>query len=199
MKNVIIALFLTLTLAACGCPKNGKDGAPGRDGVDGASGAPGSNGSDGSNGHNSLVAIVQTAPGCSNGGVTLLTGVDLDDSSALEASEITASAEVCNGLNGSNGQDGQDGQNGSDGADAPPTPFTPVGIVDPCGDAPGVYDEVFVKLQNGTLLASFSENANGKNTRFSVLTPGTYVTTDGDNCVFTVTAGGSITGENHHY
>lgn len=57
-----------------------------------------------------------------------------------------------------------------------------VSIIDPCGDAAGIWDEVFLQLSDGTLLASFSDNAAGQNTRFSVLTNGNYVTTDGSNC-----------------
>ena len=89
--------------------------------------------------------------------------------------------------------------NGVDGDDAPATAFTPVALLDPCGDAPGRYDEVFLKLSNGTILASFSDNVSGLNTRFSVLTPGTYQTTDGDNCVFTINALGQFTYQNHVY
>lgn len=103
------------------------------------------------------------------------------------------------GDKGDQGEQGIPGQDGEDGDDAAPTPYTPVALVNPCGDAPGVYDEILIKLANGQLVASFSANANGNNTRFAVLTPGTYVTTDGDSCVFTVDSNGDITYENHHY
>lgn len=69
-------------------------------------------------------------------------------------------------------------------------------LVDPCGNAPTVFDEVFIKVyrpstNSFTLVASFSENSNGKNTRFSVLpVGGPYVTTDGDNCQFSVAQDG---------
>ena len=36
------------------------------------------------------------------------------------------------------------------------------------------------------LIASFSENVNGKNTRFVSIGPGNYMTTDGTECTFTV-------------
>lgn len=107
----------------------------------------------------------------------------------------------CGKLSESNtqGPPGNNGSNGTPGVSAPPTDFTPVGIEDPCGDAPDIYDEVFLRLANGTLLASFSDDANGDNTRFSILDPGTYTTTDGDNCTFTVTSSYAIINESHHY
>jgi hypothetical protein len=71
-----------------------------------------------------------------------------------------------------------------------------VSIVDPCGTKPGYYNEVLLKLSNGQLLSSFSDNANGLNTHFAVLPDGNYATTDGTNCQFTV-LNGSVT--NEHY
>lgn len=79
------------------------------------------------------------------------------------------------------------------------TQFSIVGIVDPCGDAPGIHDEVFLRLADNSLLASFSDNMDGTNTRFVVIDPGSYQTTDGDNCSFTIDAGFNIINENHHY
>lgn len=176
---------------------------------DGQDGITGSTGNSGTNGHSAAFSqsSVDTSV-CTNGGYAISAGVDLNDNHLLELTETTQVAIICNGLNGQNGsngstgatgQAGTNGTNGTNGQDAPPTAFTPVGLVDPCGDAPGRYDEVFLKLANGMLLASFSDNANGMNTRFSVLTPGSYGTTDGDNCVFTVNSSGVITYENHHY
>lgn len=168
MKFINIALLLML--ASC-ARSNGKDGA---------AGLVGQNGNDGVNGHNALAAILTTATGCSNGGSTLLVGTDLNDNLTLDVTEVTASTEVCNGSNGTN---------------APPTPYTPTGLVDPCGDTAGKYDEVFIRLQNGTLVASFSDNANGQNTRFSVLVAGNYATTDGTGCYFSVDSSGNLFNE----
>jgi hypothetical protein len=111
----------------------------------------------------------------------MLSGLDLNDDLALAAEEVTSSAQICNGTN------------------APTTPWTQISLLNPCGDAPGIYDEVLVRAQDGTIVASFSDNANGKNTRFSVLTAGTYQTTDGDNCVFSINSLGNITYESHNY
>lgn len=99
-----------------------------------------------------------------------------------------AGSDGANGSDGSNGIDGAngiDGKDGKDGLDADTT-YSVVEIIDPCGDAENVYDEVILKLGNGTYLASFSDNASGLNTRFGILPPGTYQTTDGTNCIFTL-------------
>jgi hypothetical protein len=115
-------------------------------------------------------------------------GLDVNDNLTLDVDDTNLqSATVCNGSNGTNG------------LNTPPTPFTPVAIINPCGDAPNIYDEVFLKLNNGILLSSFSDKVNGENTRFSLLTSGTYMTTDGDHCTFTLNASNVITYESHHY
>lgn len=58
-------------------------------------------------------------------------------------------------------------------------------LVDPCGNGPG-FDEVFMRTSSGKLIASFSDNAAGLNTRFAELIPGNYATTDGTGCNFVV-------------
>lgn len=73
-----------------------------------------------------------------------------------------------------------------------------VGIHDPCGPQ-GAYNEVFLKLSDGTYLASFSDNDNGKNTRFAVLEDGDNLrTTDGTNCYFTVSDHGTVISNEHN-
>jgi TolA-binding protein len=62
-----------------------------------------------------------------------------------------------------------------------------VSLIDPCGDGAG-FDEVLFKMASGKVVGSFSENASGKNTRFSVLPQGNYQTTDGTSCNFSVSA-----------
>jgi chromosome segregation ATPase len=66
-------------------------------------------------------------------------------------------------------------------------------VIDPCNDAPNKYDEVIFKMSNGTYVASFSDNASGLNTRFSILPVGQFSTTDGTGCVFRVNANGTLT------
>lgn len=55
-------------------------------------------------------------------------------------------------------------------------------IIDPCGDAPG-FDEVILKTKNGKFLAYFE---NGSKRFLTKLTNGTFMTTDGSSCTFTV-------------
>jgi hypothetical protein len=170
-----------LVLTACGNGKEPifvieKDGVAGKDGL------------------NSLVALVSSPIGgfCVAGGTEVLTGLDVNANGLIDAGDSNLqSSTICNGVAGADGQDGEDGQ------DAAPTAFTPVGLLDPCGDAAGVVDEVLLKLSNGTVLASFSDNANGKNTRFGVLAAGTYQTTDNSGCTFSLDTGGNL--YNEHY
>lgn len=130
----------------------------------------------------SMVFSTSSASSCPNGGSVILMAQDTNRNNLFDLTDGSImSTTICNGTN------------------APPTAFTPVGLLDPCGDAPGRYDEIFLKLSNGTILASFSDNVSGLNTRFSVLSPGTYQTTDGDNCIFTINALGQFTYQNHVY
>ncbi len=54
---------------------------------------------------------------CANGGVRVVSGIDLNANAILDENEITNTVFVCNGANGQNGQDGQDGADGQDGDD----------------------------------------------------------------------------------
>lgn len=77
--------------------------------------------------------------------------------------------------------------NGAPGEDADVS-FGIKAVVDPCGDTGSVYDEVLLILSNDQILASFSENTSGKNTRLSYIPDGNYMTTDGSNCYFSVSS-----------
>lgn len=93
-----------------------------------------------------------------------------------------------NGTNGQNGVDGRDGINGQDGISAPVNPYAIVAVIDPCGDE-GSYDEVILKLANGTILAHYSD---GNKQFFTLVGPGNYNTTDGHACHFTINNDGSV-------
>lgn len=159
----------------------------------GIQGVPGTPGTDGQDGYSVALATLLTAPSCSNGGRTILLATDINRNGQVDPLIDTnlQSLEICNGTNGSDGQDGEDGQ------DAPPTQFTPVAIIDPCGDAPGIADEIFLRLASNQLLWSFSDNQNGLNTRFSLAYPGSFKTTDGSNCKFTIDSNNNVI--NDHY
>jgi len=75
--------------------------------------------------------------------------------------------------------------------------YTATAIIDPCGYFPGKVNEVLIVLANGQILASFSDNASGLNTRFGLLPPGNYVTTDGTSCYFTINTNNKVI--NEHY
>lgn len=126
--------------------------------------------------------VLEKKQGCS---VTQVTGgvlIDCGDSQQF----------VSSGINGS------DGTNGANGQDATPSITDIVAILNPCGDAPGVYDEVFLKLRNGVVVASFSDSASGSNTRFAIVpTNTTHTTTDGDNCQFQIDNNGDFTYQSH--
>lgn len=73
-----------------------------------------------------------------------------------------------------------------------------VSIKDPCGAQGNVWNEVFLKLSDGSYVASFSDNASGLNTRFTLLKDGSYVTTDGTNCYFSVSGSGTVISNEHN-
>lgn len=145
-------------------------------------------------GQSSFVSM--TAKSCmstlSNDGSTIL--IDCGNTSY----SIPAPQKGDKGDTGATGPQGQPGNDGKDGQDATLNPLDIVAVLDPCGKDPGVVNEVFLKLRNGQVIASFSNNVNGDYTRFSILPPGNYMTTDNTNCTFTLTADGSIVNESHH-
>jgi hypothetical protein len=118
---------------------------------------------------------------CSNGGYIILTATDSNDNLELDSDDLNIqSGIVCNGLNGSNG------------LNAPPTPLTPVELIDPCGAVSGHVGEILIRLNNQTIIASFSDDLGGTNTRFAVIGPGNYMTSDGTFCNFTVNSNGEV-------
>lgn len=94
------------------------------------------------------------------------------------------------GIPGAQGSPGPTGSPGPQGSPAPASSFTPVKVVTPCGPNSSTYKEVLLVLADGSILASFSENANGKNTRLALIPDGSYVDTDSSACSFTVTTVG---------
>lgn len=163
MKHYLhMALVTFIALNITSCG-DPADGLPGAKGDKGDSGVNGTNGLDGE--------------GCSV--LPILAGLAAPYGGAL----LTCGGTQVVLLNGEPGPQGEPG---------PVSPYQLSEIIDPCGDAAGIYDEVILKMASGRLLASFSDNANGNNTRLSELVPGSYITTDGSNCYFTVASNGSV-------
>lgn len=106
--------------------------------------------------------------------------VTVTDAGALIQCEDGTTALVTNGSNGSDGLDGQDGVDGADGA---PGLNALVEVIDPCGQESS-YDEVLFRFSDGNLYAVY---ASGNKIHLTELVPGTYITTDGTDCTFTVT------------
>jgi len=146
-------------------------------------GDAGSNGLDGYNGLLSTLRFTSDASVCaSEAGVFVKTGLDMNRNNVLDLSEVQDSEVVCDGANGE---------------DAPNQQYGIVNIIDPCG-ASGGHDEVLLKLANGTIIASFSNNAAGNMTRFSILKAGVnYITTDNSGCFFSIDTNGNIYNEHH--
>lgn len=166
--------------------EQGATGSSGRDGAQGNSGSPGPRGSQGERGDTGNTGP-QGAPGTN--GTNGSNGTSCTVSQANNGALITCgntSIVVLNGVDGTNGTDGHDG------ADAPPTAYSVTEMYNPCGDNSG-YDEVLLHLANGEWVAHY---AGGGNVQFlTVLTPGSYVTTDQSPCYFTLNANGTISGE----
>jgi hypothetical protein len=154
---------------------DGTNGTSGTNGSDGAPGPQGPQGPAGADGASCTVQAVDADPTgpAPNGGALISCG--------------TTSTLVLNGAPGAPGPQGEPG------TPAPPTAFSVVSVIDPCGDAPGIFDEVFLRLANGQLIASFSDDSSGTNTRLSILVDGSFMTSDGSSCAFTVSTDTSTT------
>ena len=139
-------------------------------------------GTNGVSGHSVLISTMP-AVSCNAGGIILFMGTDLDDNGILNSIEVAVTSTICNGIPGIDGVDG-----------ISPT-FTSIDIIDPCGDSAGIIDEIFIKMPSGQFIGSISDNSSGKNTRFSILMPGSYITKDGSKCHFTIDSNDDIINE----
>jgi hypothetical protein len=63
------------------------------------------------------VIVVDGTGECPNGGVSVVTGIDLNGNGTLDAEEYQTQTFICNGTDGTDGQDGNDGTDGTDGQD----------------------------------------------------------------------------------
>lgn len=108
-----------------------------------------------------------------------------------------------NELKGDPGKDGKDGEscsleqvtngvlvkcptgnavvyNGIDGRDGTDSVLE---IIDPCGNQENQFDEIILRLSDGSLLCYFQ---SGDQRFLSLIGPGNYITTDNQSCYFTV-------------
>lgn len=156
------------------------------DGPEGVAGAPGAGGAPGSDGLSVAfqVAFASTEQ-CSAGGTLVLMALDANHNGVVDSGDRDlSSAAICNGANGTNGSNGTNGTNA-------PVAYSPVDIIVPCGESVA-YREVLLRLGNGQVLASFSDNAQGAYTRFVLLPDGSYQTTDHAACTFTLATAGAL-------
>ena len=182
MKSLFL---LVLALVLVGCGKNGKDGLNGSQGIAGIS-IQGPIGQNGSNGHNSIISMVTaTTAQCSTGGTVIVSATDNNNDGIVESTDSNIQTSII-----CNGQVGAVGQTGATGSSAPPTPFTPVNYITPCGPNSSPYKEVLLVLEDGNILADFSDTVSGYNTRLAFMPDGTYQDTDSSACVFTVSTNG---------
>jgi len=162
------SFLMALTLLSSNCTRR----VTGPAGPQGAQGVPGTDGRDGLNGVGcSVTPVLEGDLLLPYGGAVVLCG----DASALI----------------SNGAPGEDGE------PVPSSSYAIDSIVDPCGDAPGISDEIFLRLANGQLLWLQVDGPSALTARLSLAVPGNWRTTDGSNCFFTISSTLEI--ENEHY
>lgn len=189
----LLVVTVTICCFSAGCGTSflaGPPGPPGKDGLDGGS--------------CTATYIPIGDPVLPKGGALITCGATL-----------VLVSNGSDGLNGQNGQDGADGAQGPSGetgpqgdpgaqgdpgvgglqgepgVDAPASSYAIVGVVDPCGPQ-SFYDEVFMRLTNGKLIALFTDNVHGDNPRLSQIGDGSFMTTDGTNCYFTISTSSGI-------
>jgi hypothetical protein len=139
----------------------------------------GVNGLDGENASMMLESLTSSAT-CPNGGIKLTSGSQ-------------APVEICNGVNGLNGEQGlpgvqgipgMDGSDGEDGADG--TIVTPVKF---CANDNSTFPEYGLMIGNELYAVFWSTTPASPNTPQAFLTklvPGNYMSTGGNNCLFSI-------------
>lgn len=152
----------------------GNTGNTGPSGSTGPVGPTGPQGPSGTNGVSIIAASVSaSASQCPNGGSIIMMAQDTQGTGVYSTSDANqTSVVVCNGVDGT-------------------TPMSVIGPITPCGPNSSPYKEVLLCLNNGGVLADFSDNASGLNTRLAFIPAGTYNDTDSSGCNFNVTIAGN--------
>lgn len=197
---------------------NGNDPVFIADGSDGMDGLDGTDGMDGADGK-SIGIDISTSMTCSNGGVLLRSFIDTNMNANLDSGEVVLkSTSVCNGVDGEDGtsvsvvaapsSDCPNGGylingslpicNGKDGTTGPQGPQGPAGLNGVGGVIPTQLcpnDSAALKEQglviDGELYAVY-HNVNTGHTFLAKMSVGTWVTTNGSNCVFTYANNGNV-------
>lgn len=202
--NKLLFLIALTTLAGCGTEtayvegKAGQSGTNGNDGSNGKDGLNGADGQDGENGANGAKGDKGDKGDKGNTGNTGAPGANGTNGVGCSVATVAPSSLVPNGGALVTCASGSvllvNGAPGLNGAPAPVSPYQIDLIIDPCGDKPGITDEILIKLHNGMLLSSVSDNVAGYNTRLSSLAPNTsWITTDGSFCYVNVDANLNVT------
>jgi hypothetical protein len=153
---------------------NGIDGAPGRDGIDGSNGSQGYPGQDG------LGCSVVGSP--TGARVMCGDGTSVDINNGLSGQDCTLQ-DLVNGVRITCGLDSAVVLDGT-------STYSVAQIIDPCGPTLGEFDEVILKLQNGSLMAHYS---HGNDQFLTLLEPDRhYVTTDDQSCYFYVDVNNNV-------
>lgn len=145
------------------------NGSSGKNGVDGKDGKDGKDGQDGKSGTGVAFKVVAADPvSCPTGGSTILMASDPGNTGVYDVtSSHQQSMTICNGQN----------------AQVPS--YTPVEPIMACGDSVA-FKEVLLRLSNGQVLGSFSNDVGGSMTRLAFLPDGTFMNTDNSGCVFSL-------------
>lgn len=138
-------------------------------GANGSDGTNGTNGANGTNGNGVAFAVVSASvEQCPTGGSTILMATDVGNTGVYSVTAANQqSMTVCNGQNAS-------------------TPaYSPVEAIYACGENVP-YKEVLLRLNNGQVLGSFSNNTAGDMTRLAFLPDGNFMNTDNSGCQFSL-------------
>lgn len=135
----------------------------------------GTNGSNGTNGTNGIdgkgvafAVVAASVEQCPAGGSTILMATDIGNTGVYSVEAPNQqSMTVCNGQN------------------AAVPAYSPVEAIYACGNNVA-YKEVLLRLQNGQVLGSFSNNTAGDMTRLAFLPDGNFMNTDNSGCQFSL-------------
>lgn len=127
----------------------------------------GTNGKDGKSGVGVAFKVIAADEStCANGGSVILMASDINNTGVYDvASAHQQSMTICNGQK----------------AQIPD--YTPVEPIYACGENVA-SKEVLLRLNNGKLLGSFSNNTQGAMTRLAFISDGTFMNTDNSSCIF---------------